>query len=186
MLLLQVNKLSMPLGFRNKIKELTQKLDVIAEGRLTFGFESTSGIVSNKEVEQPPSTAFVDVFDICGRDEQKDNLVSNLLGIGSQEERSPHVISLVGIGGIGKTTLVRLAFSDDEVKAHFERRMWVCVSEHFDEIRVAKEIIENLEGNSSNVTNSSRLFQRIVGLMGGKRFFLVLDDVWTEDLTKWE
>ena len=47
----------------------------------------------------------LDVSEICGRDSVKDDLVGMLLGKGSEEESSPHIISLVGMGGIGKTTL---------------------------------------------------------------------------------
>ena len=186
MLFLQVNKLSLPHGFVYKIKELRRKFDVIAKRRLMFGFEWTCRFMSDEVVEQPKSIVFVDVFDICGRDKDRDDLMSNLLGKGSQEERSPHVISLVGMGGIGKTTLSQIVYTDDKVKAHFERRTWVCVSEPFDEIKVAKAIIGNHEGDSSNITDLSRLFQRIFSFKRGKKFFLVLDNVWTEDFTKWE
>ena len=58
--------------------------------------------MSDEVVEQPKSIVFVDVFDICGRDKDRDDLMSNLLGKGSQEERSPHVISLVGMGVLEK------------------------------------------------------------------------------------
>jgi len=70
--------------------------------REIFRFALSRGI---EEVERPKSTSFVDVSDIWGRDKDRCDLISNLLGKGGHEERSPHVISLMGMGGIGKTTL---------------------------------------------------------------------------------
>jgi flagellar biosynthesis GTPase FlhF len=61
------------------------------------------------------------------------------------------VISLVGLGGIGKTTLAQLAFNDAEVTAHFEKKIWVCVSDPFDEVRIAKAILEQLEGRAPDL-----------------------------------
>ncbi|XP_075657813.1 putative disease resistance protein RGA3 [Castanea sativa] len=82
--------------------------------------------------------------DILGRDKVKDELVSIILGKGTEKEKCPHVISLVGMGSMGKTTLAQLAFNHHEVKDHFEDRIWVCVSEPFDQCRVAKAIVEAL------------------------------------------
>jgi hypothetical protein len=117
----------------------------------------------------------------------RDDLVNILLGNkGSEEERSPYVISLVGMGGIGKTVLAQLAYNDHEVKTHFEKRVWVCVSEPFDQPRVSKAIIKAFGGGDSNSIELQVLLEKICELIEGKKFFLVLDDVWIEDSTLWE
>ena len=72
------------------------------------------------------------------------------------------------------------------MKAHFDKRMWVCVSDPFDQCKVAKAIIESLEGQSPNATELQSLLDKLCSLIGENRFFLVLYDVWTEDSTKWE
>ena len=72
------------------------------------------------------------------------------------------------------------------MKAHFDKRMWVCVSDPFDQCKVAKAIIESVEGQSPNATELQSLLDKLCSLIGENKFFLVLDDVWTEDSTKWE
>jgi hypothetical protein len=168
----------------HKIKKLNETLDKIAKGRLLPGFDLTMQL---EAVERPKTTSFVDATNIIGRDNNKANLLRSLLDKGSQEERKPHVISLVGMGGLGKTTLAQLAYNDPEVKAHFEQRMWVCVSDPFDQCRVAKAIIQEIDPKIlNNITELQSLLCTISGLIEDKKFFLVLDDVWTEDSSKWE
>ncbi|KAK4587566.1 hypothetical protein RGQ29_018825 [Quercus rubra] len=167
----------------HKIKTLNGKLDEIFNDRGKYGIDFNR---QPEVVERPRTTAFVDEADIIGRDNYREELLSNLLGVGSSKERKPHVISLVGMGGLGKTTLAQIAYNHSEVKAHFDKRMWVCVSDPFDQCKVAKAIIESLEGHSPNATELQSLLDKLYSLIEGKRFFLILDDVWTEDFTKWE
>ncbi|XP_030958420.1 putative disease resistance protein RGA3 [Quercus lobata] len=176
-------KLKLHRDIAHKIKELNEKFDEINKERETYGFELTRGI---EEIERPKTTSFVDVSEILGRDKVRNDLVSILLGKRSVEERSPHVISLVGMSGIGKTTLAQLAYNDHDVKSQFEKRMWVCVSEPFGQCRIAKEILKSIEGQSPDMTSLQSLLDRICDQIMRKKFFLVLDDVWNEDPTLWE
>ncbi|KAM3704495.1 hypothetical protein ACB098_03G007900 [Castanea mollissima] len=181
----QVNKLVMHHDIAHKIKQLNEILDKITKEREMYGFELTRGAAQGF-VERPKTTSFVDVSDICGRDKVMDDLVSILLGKGvKEEEQSPLVFSLVGMGGIGKTSLAQVAYNHDQVKDHFDNRIWVCVSEPFDQCTVAKAIIQALGGVDPNITELQSLLEKICELIMEKKFFLILDDVWTEDDTKW-
>ncbi|XP_050275274.1 putative disease resistance protein RGA3 isoform X1 [Quercus robur] len=167
-----------------KIKEVMLKLDEIDREGDMYQFVLTSG---NEEVVRPPTDSHVDVSNILGRDKVKGDLVSILLGRGSEEERSPHVISLVGMGGVGKTTLAQLAYNDSELNsAHFEKKGWVCVSDPFNKFMVAKAIIQAFEGDDSNITQWPSLMDKMCELIWGRKLFLVFDDVWTEDSMLWE
>ncbi|KAL0010296.1 hypothetical protein SO802_005404 [Lithocarpus litseifolius] len=172
-------------GIAHKINKLNEKLDEIAKEKDTFTFRLGS-ISSNEVVKRPITTSLVDVSDIIGREKHRNDLVRNLLGKGREIERNPYVISVVGMGGIGKTTLAKLAYNDPQVLTHFETKMWVCVSDPFDQCRVAKAIIEQ-GGRSSNFNELQSLHLEIRDLIKDKKFLLVLDDVWTENfIDDWE
>ncbi|KAL0009141.1 hypothetical protein SO802_010643 [Lithocarpus litseifolius] len=183
----QFKKLGLRHDIAHKIKELSGNLDELHEESAEFGF----GIYLNRDTEvvaRPTTTSLIDVSDIVGRDKDRDDLIRKLLvlGEGSEREKNPYVISLVGMGGIGKTALAQLAYNDDKVKDHFDISMWVCVSELFDCCKVAQAIIQEVEYTSPNITEFGTLMQKVKSLIEGKKFFLILDDVWTEESKEWE
>ncbi|GLU07680.1 hypothetical protein SLE2022_246280 [Rubroshorea leprosula] len=97
------------------------------------------------------------------------------------------------MGGVGKTAIAQLVYMDEVVKQHFDHRMWVCVSNVFDENDVAKTIIKEVEhvkrfegADSLDSFPLSALLGRICRSIHGKKFFLVLDDVWGDDMRHWE
>jgi hypothetical protein len=66
------------------------------------------------------------------------------------------------------------------------KKIWVCVSEPFDQVRIAKAILEQLEGRAPDLVELHSLLQRVSESIKGERFLLVLDDVWTENHRQWE
>ncbi|KAL4636644.1 hypothetical protein ACB092_03G023700 [Castanea dentata] len=182
----QVDKLTRRHDIAHKIKELNGILDDITKERVSYGFELTNYPAFKVVDDRPQTTSYVDVSEILGRDKVKNDLVSILLGRGTEKEKHPYVVSLVGMGGIGKTTLAQLAYNDHEVQAHFEIKVWVCVSIPFDQCKVAKEILESIVHQSPTLTALQSLLDRICNEVRGKKFLLVFDDVWTEDSTTWE
>ena len=167
------------------IRKLNEKLDMIVKDKATYGIDFNR---QPDVVERPTTTSFVDVSNIIGRDIYWDVLLRNLLSVGSLEERNSYcVISLVGLGGIGKTTLAQLAYNHPDMQDHFQKRMWVCVSDPFDQCKVAKAIIKEVDLNMDLlIILNCKLLCKIHDLIKDEKFFLVLDDVWIEDSEKWE
>ncbi|KAL5555639.1 hypothetical protein UlMin_037875 [Ulmus minor] len=176
----KVNRLGLRRDIALKVKDLNEQLDRIAKEKDRYNLNTTT---VEPPPYVPPTTSFIDEAKTFGRDEDKMNLVSNLL---SHPEQGLQVISVVGMGGLGKTTLARLAFNNEEVKAHFEQRIWVCVSDPFEETKIARAIIEAIEGKAPKINELETLVQRVRKSIEGKKFLLVLDDVWTDDNNKWE
>ena len=78
------------------------------------------------------------------------------------------------MSGIGKTTLAQLTYNDPEVKLYFEKQMWVCVSEHFDQCRVAKAMCQELDLEfPNNIIELQTLLHKLSDLIRGNRFLLV-------------
>ncbi|KAL0012901.1 hypothetical protein SO802_008009 [Lithocarpus litseifolius] len=181
----EVDNVSVRHEVGHKIKKLNETLANILKGKQEFGIDLNS---QPERVERLEITSVVDVSKIVGRNEYKDDPLNNLLGVGSQQESNPLVISLVGIGGIGKSTLAKLAYNHSKVKDHFQKIMWVCVSDPFDECKIAKAIIQELDPKHESLNNTTTTLQALLlivcDLIKDKKFFLVFDDVWAKDLSK--
>ncbi|KAK9289786.1 hypothetical protein L1049_007945 [Liquidambar formosana] len=173
---------SNPLIFRfkngHKIKDIRERLDNIAEDRRNFHFTEQ---VENSGREQTHS--FVRASDVIGRDHDKGKIVNLLLSSGDRESLS--VIPIVGLGGLGKTTLAKLVYNDDKVIQSFEMRMWACVSEDFKLEKVIEKIIESATNAKCDRLDMEQLQTRLRNILRAKKFLLVLDDVWNEDRRRW-
>ncbi|XP_064998737.1 putative disease resistance protein RGA3 [Musa acuminata AAA Group] len=88
------------------------------------------------------------------------------------------VLAIVGIGGIGKTTLAQKVFNDGKVKANFGTTIWVCVSQEFSETDLLRNIVKGAGGSHGGEQSRSLLEPLVEGLLRGNKFLLVLDDVW--------
>jgi hypothetical protein len=166
-----------------KIKELNERIDGIAIEKNRFHFKSSEVVI--KQHDHRKTVSFIDAAEVKGRETDKGR-VRNMLLTESSQGPALRTISLVGMGGIGKTTLAQLVYNDHEVETHFDKRIWVCVSDPFDETKIAKAILEALKGSASDLIELQTLLENIQPLIRGKKFLLVLDDVWNEDSTKWE
>ncbi|XP_059442949.1 putative disease resistance RPP13-like protein 1 [Corylus avellana] len=90
------------------------------------------------------------------------------------------------MGGIGKTTLAQLVYKDKRVKKHFDLQAWVCVSDEFDVFRVTKTVLEEVTLSTCDMNYLNRLQITLQEKLMGKKFLLVLDDVWNENYADWE
>ncbi|XP_016652151.1 PREDICTED: putative disease resistance protein RGA3 [Prunus mume] len=165
-----------------KIKELNERLALIASERQKYDFQSTKRRI--EQIERQKSSSFIDKT--FGRVDEKDRVVEKLVSGNGQGGATCLVIPIIGMGGIGKTTLAQLAYNDEKVQAHFNTRIWVCVSDPFDEIKIAKAIIEGLTKETPASNELQTLKSIIHESVKGKKFLLVLDDVWNQDYGKWE
>ncbi|KAL1109498.1 hypothetical protein V6Z11_D03G181400 [Gossypium hirsutum] len=164
-----------------KIKKANEILNEVAAEKAKFHLtEKHETNVIRRERE---TYSFVKTSSVIGRDEAKQHLVNFLMNPTDGEDIP--VLPTVGIGGIGKTTLAQLVFNEESVKSHFVLRIWVCVTEDFDIKQLMIKIIKSATGRECKDMNKEESHKVLQDCLNGKRFFMVLDDVWNEDKKKW-
>ncbi|XP_072986580.1 putative disease resistance protein RGA3 isoform X2 [Typha latifolia] len=164
-----------------KIGNLNDRLEKIHKNRLMFTLERTKSDVHHvARVNHRMTSPLLDA-DVVGMEIETaaDELVKRIL---SMEGNQHQVFAIVGMGGIGKTTLAQKVYNDPAIKKDFSVIAWTCVSKSYKEIKLLKEIINNSKGDYGRAETMAELQQVLRDLVAGKRFFLVLDDVWQSDV----
>eukprot|EP00261_Vitis_vinifera_P035193 XP_019076436.1 PREDICTED: putative disease resistance RPP13-like protein 1 [Vitis vinifera] len=169
-----------------KINKITKELDAIAKRRLDFHLREGVGGVSFGIEERLPTTSLVDESRIHGRDADKEKIIELMLSDETTQLDKVSVISIVGMGGIGKTTLAQIIYKDGRVENRFEKRVWVCVSDDFDVVGITKAILESITKHPCEFKTLELLQEKLKNEMKEKNFFLVLDDVWNEKSPRWD
>ncbi|XP_024015670.1 probable disease resistance protein At1g59620 [Eutrema salsugineum] len=97
------------------------------------------------------------------------------------EEDSSQVVSITGMGGIGKTTLARQVFNHETVKNNFAGLAWVCVSQQFTREYVWQTILRKLRPEYKVLEmTEDEVQEELVRLLGTQKTLIVLDDIWRE------
>ncbi|OMO98738.1 Disease resistance protein [Corchorus capsularis] len=171
-------------------KEMGSKLEEII-GRLEYRVNQ-KGILGLKErggeklFKRSADTSLVDESDVYGRDGEKEAIIK-LLSPKNPSENQIDMIPIVGMGGVGKTTLAQSIYSDKRLEDWFDLKAWVCVSDEFDATRVSKTILDEIGSSSSDDDdNLNKLQLRLKEKLLGKKFLFVLHDVWNEKYVDWE
>jgi Leucine-rich repeat (LRR) protein len=168
----------------NKLRVILEEIGVLTAEMNAFRFKfkpQPPMPVKWRQTDACIPTDFVDIISKSRVQEKKD-LVDRLLARANNKDIM--VLPIVGMGGLGKTTLAQLVYNDPEIQKHFELRLWVCVSYDFDVDSLANRIMIE---NGCEASQSSSALDNIRKAVSGKRYLLVLDDVWNRDEPgKWE
>ncbi|XP_058771517.1 putative disease resistance protein At3g14460 isoform X2 [Vicia villosa] len=161
-----------------KLEDIVARLESILKLKDILGLQL---IATHHSSWRTPSTSLEDRSVIFGRDQDKQAILKLIL---HDDDDNTGVIPIVGMGGLGKTTLAQFVYNHDSIKSKFDIQAWVCVSDDFDVLKVTKFIAEEV-GSACNTNNLNILHRDLKEKLTGKRFLIVLDDVWTEDDDSW-
>ena len=142
------NHLAFRFKMGHRIKDIRERLDEIANETSKLNF--IPRVISDVPVRnrgRETCSVVEKSHKIVGRDENKREIIELLMQSSTQENLS--MVVIVGMGGLGKTTLAQLVYNDQGVVSYFNLKMWVCVSDDFNVKVLVRNIIksdvENLE-----------------------------------------
>ncbi|CAN6699353.1 unnamed protein product [Malus baccata var. baccata] len=181
--------LSNPILFRqemaHKIKNINASLAVLKSDASLIHLvarrvDVTTPGMGNRETV----SSFGDDEKIIGREEIVSGIIATLIESKNQENNLS-VMAIVGMAGLGKTTLAKSLFNADAIGTHFYEKLWVCVSNTFDVNLILDRMLESLNSDKTGFKSQEALLNTLRKTLIGKRYMLILDDVWNEDETLW-
>jgi len=127
------------------MEQILDGLEFLSSHKGDLGLKTASGVgfrLSNELPHKSQTTSLVVGTDIYGRDYDK-QLVLDWLTSDINNRNQPSILSIVGMRGVGKTTLAQHVFNGPKVdEAKFDVKAWVCVSHEFDVFKVSRAILE--------------------------------------------
>ncbi|XP_050263324.1 disease resistance protein RGA2-like isoform X2 [Quercus robur] len=168
-----------------KIKATREKLNDIATDWKNFHLELVERPLKTQDVtrDRDQTHSYIGEEEVIGREKERKDIVDLLLDFDVKDNVS--FVCIVGIGGLGKTTLAQYVYNDKSVKDYFDLKMWVCVSDDFDVKKITEKIIESATKTKPENLGMDPLQNKLRDQLNQKKYLLVLDDVWNENKDRW-
>ncbi|CAO2142682.1 unnamed protein product [Urochloa humidicola] len=173
----------------NQIKELNQLLHELHRDAENFNFVKINfgsnlerrKLTDTKMYRQNTTSEFVESA-IVGEMIKKDTKELVQVLTTDNDMHNIMVVSIVGMGGIGKTTLAQKIYHETAIESHFNMRIWLTITQCFDEIDLLRSAIRHAGGSTpSEEQNMSLLTRTLTDVLSNGRFLVVMDDVWSDE-----
>ncbi|GMP59909.1 hypothetical protein CsSME_00022992 [Camellia sinensis var. sinensis] len=157
-------------NFAVEIEEIKRRVEDINRVRQTYGINESSGSGGRDMWDERRSFPHIDEPNVVGFEKHIKDLVAKMLN----KELQCHVISIIGMAGLGKTTLAKKVFKS--AQHNFERSAWIYISQQ-PNIRellrdIARQVGLEMEKWEENIEVNLFTF------LSEHRYVIVLDDMW--------
>ena len=163
------------------MRSIRVRLHKIAENAKKFNFvpPSASTEHANYEMERETYVGGRDDVQMVGREREKKHILHEVLE--KYGDRGSSIIPIVGLGGMGKTTVAKFVYTHKET-TEFDLKAWVHVSMEFELKRIVCDIIYQLDSRiiPAEDTSLHHLKSQLDHILSGKLYLIVLDDLWEE------
>ncbi|KAM5569581.1 hypothetical protein ABKV19_016871 [Rosa sericea] len=180
---------SNPLLFRLKmaheIKKINDALEELGKeaARISLVAKPSPG---GEQPDRDQTDSFFEKDEkVVGREDVVSKIVESLTNSNNQQDLS--VMAIVGMPGLGKTTVAKSVYNEPAIDTHFHKKIWVCVSNTFDVDVILSQMLESLTRHpAAGMKNRDALINSLRDKLTENKYVLILDDIWSEDKSKWE
>uniref|UniRef100_A0A7N0ZZ73 NB-ARC domain-containing protein n=1 Tax=Kalanchoe fedtschenkoi TaxID=63787 RepID=A0A7N0ZZ73_KALFE len=167
-----------------EMSEIIKKLEAIASEVSYLGLDSTAELAAIRVARGRPTSSVNDTITFIGRSDDRKNIMK-LLESKDGADDALRVIPIVGLGGMGKTTLANKIFQEckSSTPPMFDLCAWTCLSDEFKVVDVIKSILEFITKRKPKLEGLDSLQQELKKELEGKKFLLILDDLWGKDIS---
>ncbi|KAK6946307.1 Rx, N-terminal [Dillenia turbinata] len=168
-----------------EIEAINKRISKIRERLPTYGMQNLAAFSSDNRQHKHRRRHYAHEKeeDAVGLEEDINKLVVEL----TNKDGRARLVSLVGIGGSGKTTLARKLYNHVQIKKHFNCNIWVSISQEWH----ARDVLLSILTQSSSLTKEERelvekmtndeLVIKVRNFLKEKMFLVVLDDIWVKE-----
>uniref|UniRef100_A0ACD6A3G3 Uncharacterized protein n=1 Tax=Avena sativa TaxID=4498 RepID=A0ACD6A3G3_AVESA len=167
-----------------QIEELKARIKHVKELKNSYKLDDATSSTSNHRGLDPRLSAlFAEQAHFVGIEGPRDDLVNWMLEEGNNSSKHRTVLSIVGFGGLGKTTLANEVYR--EIKGNFDCRAFVSVSQKPDIKRIIKDVInqvsckEEFTDGTTSDWDERKSITKLRELLQDKRYLITIDDIWS-------
>nr|GMD41058.1 putative late blight resistance protein homolog R1B-14 [Ipomoea batatas] len=167
--------------YLKKVNDSAKKIDGIKQRAVTIRQEHSTALDKLQSGISHPTNVIhhqpvVEEEDVVGFDGEAQTIKDRL----NEDSNDLAFISIVGMPGLGKTTLTKKVFSDNELQYEFFTRLWVYVSQNMNRKQIFMNILSNFtkQIDDFKYVTDDQLAERIKTYLEGGKYLIVMDDVW--------
>ncbi|KAL6654689.1 hypothetical protein ACP70R_008154 [Stipagrostis hirtigluma subsp. patula] len=168
-----------------EIKDIKERVKEVAERRDRYKVDAISP--AKTTVDPRIAALYTKATDLVGIDEAKEEVIMRLIKGEDMSTQQQRIVSIVGFGGLGKTTLARAVH--DKIKGHFDCSAFVSVSQSLNMKKFFMDILYALDNASyGDIHNTKRDETQLIDLvrefLKNKRYLIIVDDIW--NISHWK
>ncbi|KAL6842875.1 hypothetical protein ACP4OV_027188 [Aristida adscensionis] len=167
------------------VKDIRSRIRQVSERRDRYRVDNVGAKPTCQSIDSLRLSAlYRKASELIGTEEKSNYLINRLMdGCDASDQQRLKIVSIVGFGGLGKTTLAKLVY--EKLKVQFDCWAFVSVSLNPDMVNLFKNLLHQL-GNYKNVAayDEAQLIDEIREFLRHKRYFIVIDDIWSTSVWK--